>query len=225
MNIAAGASFDTANARRDSIAIRILGRKNTVAIPTGKEGQDDGGQGSGKAPSADQPSERSWLTLFFQLLKQALTALGEEARRRIILRSMARMPGDRFRDMGEMLAALERYLDGSGLGGVKDELARFFKAPAPYEMALKARLVDHLLRRARDCLTAGNQPVALEQLDRVLAIDPVNPHVTEILGRLKSMDYSGWLVVEQDIMPGPYDPDAAQAAQVANRAMLRANGY
>jgi serine/threonine-protein kinase len=103
---------------------------------------------------------------------------------RIILRSMARLPGDRYRDMGEMLSALERYLDGSGLGGVRDELARFFKAPAPYEMALKARLVDHLLRRARDNLSAGNQPVALEQLDRVLAIDPVNPHVTEILGRL-----------------------------------------
>jgi hypothetical protein len=39
------------------------------------------------------------------------------------------------------------------------------------------------------------------------------------------MDYSGWLVVEQDIMPGPDDPDAAQAAQVANRAVLLANGY
>ena len=103
---------------------------------------------------------------------------------RIILRAMARLPGDRYRDMGEMLSALERYLDGSGLGGIKDELSRFFKAPAPYEMALKARLVDHLLRRARDCLAAGNQPVALEQLDRVLAIDPVNPHVVEILGRL-----------------------------------------
>ena len=49
--------------------------------------------------------------------------------------------------------------------------------------------------------------------------------VTEILGRLKAMDYSGWLVVEQDIMPGPDDPAAAQAAQVSNRAVLRANGF
>jgi eukaryotic-like serine/threonine-protein kinase len=119
----------------------------------------------------------------YQDPRHASPRIGNELGR-IILRSMARLPGDRYRDMGEMLSALERYLDGSGLGGVRDELARFFKAPAPYEMALKARLVDHLLRRARDCLAAGNSPVALEQLDRVLAIDPVNPHVTEILGRL-----------------------------------------
>jgi len=103
---------------------------------------------------------------------------------RMILRAMARDPEQRFRDMGEMLGALERYLDGSGLGGVKEELARFFKSPASYEMALKARLVDHLLRRAKDCLAGGNQPVALELLDRVLAIDPPNPQVTEILSRL-----------------------------------------
>ena len=103
---------------------------------------------------------------------------------KIILRAMAREPSARYRDMGEMLAALERYLDGSGLGGVKDELSRFFRAPAPYEMALEARLVDHLLRRARDCLAAGNQAVALELLDRILAIDADNPQVAEILGKL-----------------------------------------
>jgi serine/threonine-protein kinase len=103
---------------------------------------------------------------------------------RIILRAMARDPDARYRDMGEMLTALERYLDGSGLNSVKEELARFFKAPAPYEMALKARLVDHLLRRAKDSLRSNNQAVALELLDRILAIDPVNAQVTEILGKL-----------------------------------------
>jgi serine/threonine-protein kinase len=103
---------------------------------------------------------------------------------RITLRAMARDPEARFRDMAEMLAALERFLDGSGLGSVRDELARYFKSPASYEMALKARLTDHLVRRARDCLASQNQPQALELLDRVLAIDPVNPAVTEIMGRL-----------------------------------------
>jgi hypothetical protein len=101
-----------------------------------------------------------------------------------MLRAMARDPEGRFRDMAEMLAALERYLDGSGLGSVRDELARYFKSPSSYEMALKARLTDHLVRRARDCLASQNQPYALELLDRVLAIDPVNPAVAEIMGRL-----------------------------------------
>ncbi len=105
---------------------------------------------------------------------------------RIILRAMARDPDDRFRDMGDMLTALERYVDGSGLGTSRDELARYFQAPAPYEMALKARLCDHLLRRARDLLAVrgpggAGQPGALEQLDRILAIDPTHTQVIAIL--------------------------------------------
>lgn len=48
--------------------------------------------------------------------------------------------------------------------------------------------------------------------------------VAEIVDLLIEMGYEGWLVVEQDIMPGPGDPDAAHACQVANRALLRAHG-
>ncbi len=108
---------------------------------------------------------------------------------RIILRAMAREPDERYRDMGELLAALERYIDGSGLGTSKDELARYFQAPAPYEMALKARLCDHLLRRARALLSAragapGGQPAAIELLDRILAIEPTHPQVIELLDGL-----------------------------------------
>ncbi len=46
-----------------------------------------------------------------------------------------------------------------------------------------------------------------------------------ILDRLAATDYSGWVVVEQDIFPGPDDPAAAQRDQVANRALLRAHGF
>jgi inosose dehydratase len=49
--------------------------------------------------------------------------------------------------------------------------------------------------------------------------------IADILQRLTAIGYRGWVVVEQDIMPGPDDPHAAQHAQVANRALLRANGY
>jgi inosose dehydratase len=49
--------------------------------------------------------------------------------------------------------------------------------------------------------------------------------IAQILGWLTANGYSGWLVVEQDIMPGPGDPEAAQRAQIANRALLTANGF
>lgn len=38
------------------------------------------------------------------------------------------------------------------------------------------------------------------------------------------LGYSGWLVVEQDIMPDPVNPGRAIADQVANRALLRSLG-
>jgi inosose dehydratase len=49
--------------------------------------------------------------------------------------------------------------------------------------------------------------------------------IDAILGALRARDYRGWLVVEQDVIPGPdTPPDAAAADQDENRAYLRARG-
>jgi inosose dehydratase len=46
-----------------------------------------------------------------------------------------------------------------------------------------------------------------------------------VLDRLQLTGYSGWLVVEQDIIPDPADPeDQAACDQVANREYLQARG-
>jgi inosose dehydratase len=77
-----------------------------------------------------------------------------------------------------------------------------------------------------DRIVTGSMPVESIWQERAFCdLGDGDVPVAEILGRLKAMGYAGWLVVEQDIMPGPDDPDAAQAAQVANRAVLRANGF
>ena len=89
---------------------------------------------------------------------------------KIILRAMAAEPAARYPTMAAMVADLEGYLTGSGLGTPKDELARYFAAPAAYELALAQRLVDHLVRRARAELPA-RRALALDLLDRVLTID------------------------------------------------------
>jgi inosose dehydratase len=49
--------------------------------------------------------------------------------------------------------------------------------------------------------------------------------VAAILAELRQQGYRGWLVVEQDIMPGPDDPAQAHRYQVANRELLRAHGF
>ncbi len=102
---------------------------------------------------------------------------------RIILRAMAAEPGDRYPSVGEMVIALEGYLEESGIAHdkVPGELARYFQGPAAYERALEDRLVDHLTRRGQELLEQDNRAAALDVFDRVLTIDTDNEKVIAIL--------------------------------------------
>jgi eukaryotic-like serine/threonine-protein kinase len=101
---------------------------------------------------------------------------------RILDRAMARDPDARFPAMTEMVLALEAYLESCGLEQPAAELARYFQAPASYEVALRARLIDHLLRRGRAQLSV-NHAAALDAFDRVLTLDPDNAEVLRVLDR------------------------------------------
>jgi hypothetical protein len=96
---------------------------------------------------------------------------------------MAAQPADRFPAIGEMVIALEGYLDESGIAHdkVAGELGRYFQAPAAYEQALKDRIIDHLTRRGQHQLTDDNRAAALDIFDRILTIDPQNAKVLELL--------------------------------------------
>ncbi len=102
----------------------------------------------------------------------------------IIRTALQRDPNDRFGDISLMQQALETYLEGSGLTSGREELERFFDAPAAYQMALEQRLVDHLSERAKRLLVT-NRNEALELYNRVLNIDENN---TEVLAQLASLD-------------------------------------
>ncbi|MGE0402464.1 MAG: serine/threonine protein kinase [Kofleriaceae bacterium] len=105
---------------------------------------------------------------------------------RIILRAMAREPADRYAAIGEMVTALDGYLEESGIASDKlaGELSRYFAAPAAYEQALNARLVDHLTRRGQELLAKDERAPALDVFDRVLTLDPKNEKVLAILDGL-----------------------------------------
>jgi len=102
---------------------------------------------------------------------------------RIILKAMAAQPIDRFQAVGEMVIALEAYLEESGIptDKISGELGRYFAAPPSYEQALEARLVDHLVRRGRKLLADDERAAALDVFDRVLTIDSDNEDVIAIL--------------------------------------------
>ncbi|HEY5948831.1 MAG TPA: serine/threonine-protein kinase [Kofleriaceae bacterium] len=143
---------------------------------------------------------------------------------KIILRAMAAQPADRYPAISEMVIALEAYLEESGIAPDKltSELARYFKAPASYEQALKERLVDHLSRLGQKLLSAGDQTQALDVFDRVLTIDPENAKVLAILdslnrrARLKHASLAiaaasvialgGYMIHKRSLPPEPDEP-------------------
>ena len=102
---------------------------------------------------------------------------------KIILRAMAAEPADRYAAIGEMVTALEGYLEESGIAAdkVQGELSRYFASPPAYELALEERLIDHLTRRGVDLLAADDRAQALDIFDRVLTIDADNEKVIAIL--------------------------------------------
>jgi serine/threonine-protein kinase len=102
---------------------------------------------------------------------------------RLILKAMAAQPDDRFSAVGEMVLALEGYLEESGIAAdkVPSELGRYFVAPVAYEQAFETRLVDHLTTRGQKLLGEDQRSAALDVFDRVLTIDPDNEKVLAIL--------------------------------------------
>ncbi len=153
---------------------------------------------------------------------------------RIILRAMAASPDDRFPAIGEMVVALENYLEESGIATDKiaAELARYFSAPAAYEQALEARLIDHLTRRGQNLLDSDDRAAALDVFDRVLTIDSDNEKVIAILDginrrwRLKAIGLGilaasvigggAWMVHRKSRPPDPEMPAAPDHAGSTN---------
>jgi serine/threonine-protein kinase len=114
--------------------------------------------------------------------RQANPLVGNELGR-IIDKALARDKEDRYPDVTEMLTALERYLENSGIRECREELARYFEAPVPYELALRARLLDALSRRGRELMVV-DQVTALDLFNRALTLDPDNRVILEMVEQL-----------------------------------------
>ncbi len=103
----------------------------------------------------------------------------------IIARCLAREPVDRYRDAGELRDALASLLADSGIERPGEELHAFFDEPDAYRARLQASLVARLLERADKALQAGNQARALDALNRVLALEPLNDRARNLLDSMR----------------------------------------
>jgi serine/threonine-protein kinase len=109
----------------------------------------------------------------------------DEGLARIITRSLARRPEDRYADVGPMAADLLDYLAPAGLSDVRAELKAYFADPAGYDAALPARLAPALTTAATGELRERRSAKALELWNRVLAFDPGNVTVAAALRKLE----------------------------------------
>lgn len=106
----------------------------------------------------------------------------------IIARCLARDPGARYADAGELRDALAQYLARFDIQHVQSELTTFFLDPASYRERLRNRIVSALLAEGEKQLQDGKTSRALASLNGVLAHDPKQPRALELLhsvGRLQ----------------------------------------
>ncbi|HJZ83715.1 MAG TPA: serine/threonine-protein kinase, partial [Polyangia bacterium] len=90
----------------------------------------------------------------------------------IIDRCLRHLPAERYRDAGELGAALRALCADAGLTDADAELKAYFAAPGEYNAKLVPKLVAGALRVARDAVGKGQAARALRACDRVLSLEP-----------------------------------------------------
>ncbi|MBW2700993.1 MAG: protein kinase [Deltaproteobacteria bacterium] len=104
---------------------------------------------------------------------------------RIIKKALAKDPEERFASAAAMQTALRAEVAELGLDDVGAELKTCFEDPPGYIKAIKQRVVRHLETRTEKLLVAKKHRQCLEDLDRLLALDPQHARAHEILSRLQ----------------------------------------
>ena len=104
---------------------------------------------------------------------------------KVIARSLARNPSDRYPRLTLMLDDLRAYVLDAGLENVREELGRYFTGPENYEKGLEHRLATALVASGQREQAAGRSARSLELWNRALALEPENPTVLAELRRLE----------------------------------------
>ena len=104
---------------------------------------------------------------------------------KVIARSLARNPDDRYPRIALMLDDLRAYVADAGLENVREELGRYLTRPESYEEGLDHRLATALVASGQREQAAGRSARSLELWNRALALEPENPTVLAELRRLE----------------------------------------
>ncbi len=115
---------------------------------------------------------------------------------RVITRSLARSPVDRYPRLGPMLDDLRAYVADAGMSNVRDELREYLTTPDDYEKGLEHRMAAALVAAGQREQAARRSARALELWNRALALEPENETVLAELRRLeKGERYRRWAIL------------------------------
>jgi tetratricopeptide (TPR) repeat protein len=115
---------------------------------------------------------------------------------KVIARSLARDPNDRYPRLSLMLDDLRVYVADAGLEDVREELGRYLTGPEAYEKGLDHRLATALVASGQREQAAGRTARSLELWNRALALEPENPTVLAELRRLERGErFRRWVTV------------------------------
>ncbi len=104
---------------------------------------------------------------------------------RIIKRTLANNPEDRYASADELRHALLSQLEFLDLGSAQQELEKFFSDPEAYEKNLRPRVEVRLLARAKRAIAGKDYRPALEDLDRLLAMVPNHTEAISLVNGLE----------------------------------------
>lgn len=114
---------------------------------------------------------------------------------RVIARSLARKPEERYPSIEAMISELRGYAGDAGLTSSRDELRHFLTDPEEYEKTLVPRMVSALVESGLREQTAKHKARALELWNRALAFEPDNKAVLTELQRLERAErMRRWLI-------------------------------
>ena len=93
-------------------------------------------------------------------------------------------PAKRYANAADLERDLLAFVSESGIESPEDAVARYLSDPEGYGASLRAQLVERLTELGERAQARGNVPEALEQWNRVLALDDGNARVLAAVQRL-----------------------------------------